>query len=215
MTAHDHSNPVAAHPDLATVPFDEVVRPPYSKGAITRSDFPGFKQDYLALHSLIRRYEPSRFLEIGTSSGSGTNVICRAVGIRRFRTTPGKEVFSIDVPPGTDPTILYPEGEDGHPEKPGKNCRYPFTQLYGNSMEFDFRPYHPLDGWFIDGKHDYTYAKGDTEQALRSDPKLIIWHDVQIEGVAEAVVDVMRAHPEYEVRAVAGTRIGYAVRSAA
>jgi predicted O-methyltransferase YrrM len=95
--------------------FCDVVSLPYSKNAIIRDDFPGFKEDYLALHCIIRKYKPRRFIEIGTSTGSGTNVICRAIGIHR-KWINFKKVFSIDVPPGTNPDIIYPDHEDGHPK---------------------------------------------------------------------------------------------------
>ena len=194
-------------------PYEDIVVSPFSNGAIIREDFPGFKEDYLVIHSLIRKYDPSRLMEIGTSSGSGTNVICKAMGLRRILPTSTKTVFSIDVPPGTDPTILYPEKEDGHPVNPGANCKYRFTQIFGDSMNFDFTPYYPLDAWFIDGKHDYRYAKNDTLMALKSKPNLIIWHDLQINEVDKAVREVMAKHPEYRVRRAGTTRVGYAVKS--
>jgi len=195
--------------------FSAVVRVPYSKGAWIRNDFPGFREDYLVVHSLIRRYGPRRIMEIGTSTGRGTNVLCRAVGLRRFGfRSRGRAVLSIDVPAGTDPSILYPDKEDGHPSKAGMECRYPYTQLFGDSSRFDFTPYYPIDAWFIDGKHDYAYASRDTRQALASDPSLVIWHDMQMDGVAKAVEDTMSG-AGYEVRRVAGTRVAYAVKTGA
>lgn len=199
---------------IATKPYTDIVKEPFTKGAIIRSDFPGFKEDYLAIHSLIRKYRPKRLLEIGTSTGNGTKVICRAMGINRLGLNPNKKVYSIDVPPNTDPSIIYPDKEDGHPERAGMYNNYPYTQLFGSSIEFDFSPYYPLDAWFIDGKHDYKYAKGDTEQALKAKPTLIIWHDLQIDEVEKAVADTMKKHSEYELYRVEGTRIGYAVKQA-
>jgi hypothetical protein len=195
----------------------QIVHRPHSEGAIIRADFPGFKEDYLAIHSLIRKYRPKTLLEIGTSAGSGTNVICNAMGIkkgwRRLFQNPAKKVYSIDVPPGTDPSLIYPgqNPEDGHPEKAGAHCTFPYTQLFGNSIEYDFSPHYPLEAWFIDGKHNYEYAKKDTEQALKAKPRLIIWHDLQIPEVEQAVVDAMAGQP-YDLKRVKGTRIGYAVR---
>ena len=201
---------------LKEIPFDAVVRDPFRSGAKRRSDFPGFRDDYLAVHSLIREYQPRRFLEIGTSVGSGTNVICKAVGLRAglFRKFSPREkcVLSIDVPPGTDPTQIYPDEEDGHPARAGARCHFPYVQLYGDSTTFDFSPFYPIDGWFIDGKHNYEYARKDTLQALKSDPQLIIWHDMQIDGVSEAVSDVMSGAP-YDVARVSGTRVGFAIRN--
>lgn len=201
-------------PKIPVMKYEDIVKDPYQEGAIIRDEFPGFKEDYLVIHSLIRKYQPKRFMEIGTSTGGGTNVICNAMGIRRFLPTPGKKVMSIDVPPGTDPKEIYPGDtpEDGHPEKAGMYCRFPYQQIFGNSQDFDFGPYFPVDAWFIDGKHNYPYAKKDSEQALKSKPKLLIWHDMQIDEVSKAVYDVMKEHPEYELHRVGETRIGVAVK---
>lgn len=202
--------------DTVTVePYEAIVTPPFSDGALIRRDFPGFTEDYLVVHSLVRRYRPARLMEIGTSSGAGTNVICRAMGLRRLKRSSEKRVFSLDVPPGTDPSILYPDKEDGHPRKAGSKCKYRYTQVFGDSHNFDFSPYYPLDAWFIDGKHDYRYVENDTSMALKSKPKLIIWHDVQIPEVLAAICDVMTNHNEYTLRRAGSTRVGYAVRSAA
>jgi hypothetical protein len=194
------------------IAYEDVVTPELSRGAVKRRDFPGFREDYLVLHCLIRRYRPERFLEIGTSTGLGTKVICRAMGGRRFRPDTRDRVLSLDVPPGTDPSILYPEGEDGHPAKAGAQNPYPYQQLYGDSKTFDPAPYLPLDGWFIDGKHDYEYARSDTLLALKADPQLIAWHDFQIEGVAEGVTEAMSERTDYALRRVQGTRVAFAVR---
>jgi hypothetical protein len=197
---------------IEEIPYDEVVTPGLSKGAVKRRDFPGFREDYLVLHCLIRAHRPERFFEIGTSIGRGTKVICRAISSRRLRPDTGDRVFSLDVPPGTDPTVIYPEAEDGHPDKAGKLNPYPYTQLFGDSKSFDASPYLPLDGWFIDGKHDYEYARADTLLALTADPRLIVWHDFQIDGVEQGARDSMAEHPEYRLMRVADTRVAFAVR---
>jgi len=203
---------------IQEIPFEIVVCEPYRSGAVKRTEFPGFREDYLVVHSLIRKYQPRRFLEIGTSVGYGTNVICKAMGFKagplRYFAKQDGQVLSIDVPPGTDPKKIYPDEnpEDGHPARAGARCRYSYLQLFGDSTVFDYSSYYPIDGWFIDGKHNYEYASKDTLQALKSDPRLIIWHDMQIDGVSEAVADVMSGTP-YEVFRVSGTRVGYAIRN--
>jgi hypothetical protein len=199
---------------ITVEPYDDIVTVPFSNGAIVRRDFPGFDEDYLVIHCLIRKYGPSRLMEIGTSSGYGTNVICKAMGLRRLFPSSEKMVFSIDVPPGTDSSILYPDKEDGHPPKAGVKCKYRYTQIFGDSYNFDFSPYYPLDAWFIDGKHNYRYAENDTLMALQSKPSLIIWHDLQIAEVEEAVCEAMGKHSEYTLRRAGTTRVGYAVKAA-
>jgi hypothetical protein len=194
------------------ISFDEIVKNPYSKNAWMRGGFPGFKEDFLVLHSLIRLYCPERFMEIGTSSGIGTNVICQAMKVRRYCGNREK-VFSLDVPPGTDPNIIYPEHEDGHPTKAGADCIYPYTQLFGNSISFDFTPYFPISGWFIDGKHDYQYCSKDSTSAFSAQPTLVVWHDFQIDGVRQAIEDAVTFHKDnYTGFHVENTRIAFAYR---
>lgn len=200
---------------IINVPFDWIVKKPFIEGAIIRDDFPGFKEDYQAIHSIIRKHKPRKILEIGTSQGTGTNVICNAMGVRRGRLnkyTQPTRVISIDVPAGTDPKKIYPKGEDGHPQKAGANCTFPYKQIFGNSIKEDFSKYYPIDAWFIDGKHDFEYCSKDTKQALKSNPNLIIWHDMQIKGVHDAVVDVMY-NKGYDIFWVDKTRVAYAVKS--
>jgi hypothetical protein len=197
---------------MLDIDYNEIVKPPYSEGAYKRRDFPGFKEDYLVLHSLIRKYRPRCFMEIGTSTGLGTKVICKAVGLKRSRRNSGKVVYSLDVPPGTDPKILYPDGEDGHPQKAGHKCKLPFVQIFGNSYNFDFKPYYPIDGWFIDGKHNYKFVKNDTKLALQSKPIIIVWHDMQIEGVTRAIKEIMVGVRGYNLFRVGGTRMAFALK---
>lgn len=54
------------------------------------------------------------------------------------------------------------------------------TQLYGNSIEFDFSPYHgKCDLVFVDGSHAFEYVLADTRNARlpARENGLIIWHD--------------------------------------
>lgn len=199
---------------MQKVKYSEIVTPILKENAILRGGFPGFKQDYLGIHCLLKKYDLKRFVEIGTSSGAGTNVICNAMGLHKYFWWKNirKQVLSIDVPPGTNPSIIYPDAEDGHPQKAGEMCQFPYTQLFGDSTKYDFSPYYPIQGWFIDGKHNYEYATKDTIQALKSDPKLIIWHDKQIDGVSKAILDVMKSHKEYKLFDLEKTRLIFAVR---
>lgn len=201
---------------MKTIQFSEIVSKSIAKNAIIRNDFPGFREDYLAIHCLITQIAPLSFVEIGTSSGAGTNVICNAMNINRYfwnRNPKNKRVYSIDVPPGTDPKQIYPGGEDGHPKHAGKKCKFPYIQLFGDSTKFDFSPYYPIDAWFIDGKHNYEYVKNDTLQALKSCPMLIIWHDVQIPEVEKAIIDLMTPlEKNYDSFRITDTRIAYATR---
>lgn len=46
---------------MTNVKFSNIVKDPYQCQAIIRNDFPGFKEDYLVLHCLIRKYVPQTF----------------------------------------------------------------------------------------------------------------------------------------------------------
>jgi len=193
---------------------DKIVSDQLMKGAYIRHDFPGFKDDFAVIHCLVKMFTPKTILEVGTSHGYGTRVLCVAFGVKPFFSF-FSPVYSIDVPPKTDPDIIYPDHEDGHTRLTGKHCRfiYRYHQLYGDSRFFDYSPYYPLEAWFIDGKHDYEFCTADTLQALKSKPKLIIWHDMQIEEVCRAVIDGMSKEKEnYVLYRVVDTRIGFAVR---
>jgi hypothetical protein len=205
---------ISAKKTMTVIPpiaFVAIVTKKLRKDAVIRTDFSGFREDYLVLHCLLKKYNPKTLMEIGTSSGRGTKVICNALATNN----PAKDVkvFSIDVPPNTDPSIIYPQHEDGHPVKAGMDCDLPFVQLFGDSQNFDFRPFYPLEAWFIDGKHSFAFAKNDTVTALLANPKLIIWHDLQIDEVYEAVVEVMSQRTDYDVFWVANSRVGYAIRN--
>jgi len=210
-----NKKPLSKKEIIIKVPFEWIVKKPFIDDAIIRDDFPGFKEDYQAIHSIIRKYIPRKILEIGTSQGTGTNVICNAMGIKKGRIKKYaqlKKVISIDVPPGTDPKKIYPKAEDGHPQQAGANCTFPYKQIFGNSIKYDFSSLYPIDAWFIDGKHDYEYCSKDTRQALKSNPNLIIWHDMQIKGVHDAVVDVMYGKG-YDLYWVDNTRVAFAIKN--
>lgn len=197
---------------MMLIPFADLVDADAVRAARVRNDFPGFREDYLVLHRLIRFYRPQSFIEIGTSTGVGTAIICHAMRLRRFWFN-RRVVYSIDVPPGSDPDVLYPDHEDGHPQRAGCRCHYPYRQLFGNSMHVDFSAWYPLEGWFIDGKHSADYARADTESALKAEPKVIVWHDMQIDGVRDGVLDAMSGQSErYLLCRVPETRMAFAVR---
>lgn len=79
-----------------------------------------------------------------------------------------------------------------------KDVSHKIKQLYGNSMEFDFGPYHgKMDIVFVDGAHDYEVVLADTRNALKmvKPGGVILWHDFANYGdyndVVRAVLDVI------------------------
>lgn len=172
--------------------------------AVVRDDFNGFKEDYITLHLILKKYMPKSLIEIGTNIGMGTNIICNALK--------DSIIYSIDLPSNYDMSAIYSSisPEDGRPTNIGACCKFKYNQLYGNSKEFDFSCYYPLEAWFIDGKHNYEYVSADTASAIKSSAKLIIWHDTQIDEVRQAIVDNINLS-KYELYYVENTRISFAI----
>lgn len=111
----------------------------------------------------------------------------------------GGNVFTLDLPPDTDYETLghlsaSQKYEDvvtnqrmqadgtGH-HFAGKDAYSHVTQLFGDTMTFDYSPWHGKVGLcFVDAGHSYEYVKSDTENAFRmlADDGTIVWHDFDI-----------------------------------
>jgi hypothetical protein len=166
----------------------------------------GFTDDYLVLHVLIQKYNPQSFCEIGTHEGEGTRIICNAMN--------GRPVYSIDLPPDYDETKeVYKDWTSEKPKEVGKRCEYPYIQLFGNSKDFDFSSFYPIEGWYIDGRHNYKYCYADSINALKSKPKIIIWHDSLMDGVQKAIYQIIDENKDnYTAYYCGGTRVSWIVR---
>jgi hypothetical protein len=179
-----------------SVTADHIITPDAAAGAIKNNEFPGFLDDYLLLHCLLRHCNPQNVMEIGTQWGIGTQIIKNAV--------PEATVFSLDLPPELAGLSTY------FVRDVGIRCQLPFIQLRGDSRAFDFAPYRPVDAWFIDGEHTYEHVFHESSEAYKADAKLIVWHDCDIPDVWHAVQD--SRNPDYDLYRVVDSRIGYAVR---
>jgi predicted O-methyltransferase YrrM len=91
----------------------------------------------------------------------------------------------------------------------GKKIR----QLLGNSLTFDFSPYHSsMDIVFVDGSHHYEAALSDTRNALKMvrPGGWILWHDFANYGdyhdVTRAVLDVL---PADEIVQIGDTQLAF------
>jgi predicted O-methyltransferase YrrM len=177
------------------------------KDAILNNDFKGFKEDYLILHTLIRKHKPVSILEIGTNMGTGTKIIKNAIG--------AGQVFSLDLPTEMAHKSLQHPINEGKGDKVGSRCNLPFTQLRGDSMTFDFSK-NPCEAYFIDGEHDYAHPMHETMEVLKNNPKLVIYHDSDIDVVYKGIMDGFWKSPngnKYTLTRVTGTRIAYALRN--
>jgi hypothetical protein len=169
-----------------------------SYGAILHTHAP-FVKDYLTLHILLKKYDIKSVMEIGTHIGEGTNIICNAV--------PKAKVYSLDLPLAeAKKTLQHPSLKD---MGVGQICKFPYTQLYGDSMAFD---YPVCETWFIDGEHDYAHPRHETSEAIKQKAKLIIWHDADMTEVFNAIHDSFIYNGDYELYRVTGTATAYAIR---
>ncbi len=162
---------------MKTITYEEIVTPDIAFGAIINDEFQGFKDDYLVLHCLLRLYNSKSVFECGTNLGRGTEIICNAV--------PNAKVYSLDLPTEQAHISLQHPISEGKGDKVGSLCRRPFTQLRGNSMTFDFAKY-PADAYYIDGEHTTDNVAHETKAVLKCKPKLVVFHDSDIEEVMQA-----------------------------
>jgi len=178
------------------VTSDSIITPELSSGAIIRDEFPGFKLDFILLHCLMKKYAPKNIFEVGTCDGDGTLVITNA--------TPRSSVISLELPPYTPPYNLTPQ-------RIGHKCKRPYKQVFGNSLTYNYAQHFPLDAWFIDGAHDYEHVKHETEQAIQSQARLIVYHDTDIKEVLDGVIDGFQG-TDYKIFRVVDSRITYAIK---
>lgn len=184
--------------------YNDIVTPELLTGAIENNEYEGFLQDYHVLHCLIRKYQPTSFFEIGTNMGTGTNIIASAGKAWMIK------VYSLDLPSELAHVSLQHPISEGKGDKVGSNCKFGYMQLRGDSMVFDYSEY-PCEGYFIDGEHDADHVSMETARVLLQNPKLIIYHDANIEGVWRGISNHL-PNDYYELYRVTGTRIAYALR---
>jgi len=182
--------------------FEDLYDAEICADAIINDEYHGFKQDYLMLHLLLRKYKPRSVFEIGTNMGVGTKIIKNAVG--------SAKVFSLDLPTELAHISLQHPINEGKGDSVGHKCNLPFTQLRGDSMKYDFSKF-PCEAYFIDGEHDYDHPHHETKEVLKNNPKIIIWHDSDIKEVYEAIVHAFDGNKKYQLYRIEDTRIAYAV----
>lgn len=178
--------------------------------AIINDGFKGFKADYLILHSLIRKYKPKTFFEIGTCAGIGTNIICNAImkdpkNIIELNEYP-LAVYSLDLPPQEE---YKSEQYNGGPI--GEHCKFPYTQFREDSLTFDYSKY-PCEGYWIDAEHCYKSVYHETTEVLKQKPILVAYHDTDLKDVLTGIVDAIKGNSEYELFRVINTRISYLLK---
>lgn len=189
---------------MGVVKFKDIYDPVLAEGAIINDRMEGFREDYLTLHCLLRKYNPKSVFEVGTHVGWGTKIIKNAV--------PEAKVYSLDLPDSEASVSLQ------HPISEGKagvgvECDLSFIQLRGDSRLFNYGAY-PCEAYWVDAEHKYNNVYAETTLILKCKPKIIIYHDTDIPEVLEAIMDALE-YTRYEVVRVQDTRVSYCIKKQA
>lgn len=194
------------HPLIPQVPLTEIVPtgaeinlcdPLPDKGEISL-------QELVCISALVRRFQPQRVLEIGTLGGRTTVNMMANTG-------PTAEVFTLDLP-NTDYLRTTSTGQI---------LGRQWTQLYGDSLTFDFSPlYNSMDFIFVDANHSYEHVGSDSLQALRmlrNKVGVIVWHDYTAwdwEGNTQALNELYTQDAEFGgLRHIEGTTLVCLIRT--
>lgn len=183
--------------------FKDVYDEELAEGAIINDRMEGFKEDYLLLHCLLRKYNPKRFMEVGTHTGFGTMIIKNALGKESI-------VVSLDLPDDqADRSKQHPisEGKKGV----GHECTLPFIQIKWDSLTYDFS-FPKCEGYYIDGEHDWSHVFVESSAVLNQNPKIVIWHDADLPEVNKGILEALKNHINYDLYRVVDTRIAYAIK---
>lgn len=183
------SLPVIDLADLAADVMEVTVRlAPKS----SRHDWSLGAAEQLILQVLIRARRYRTAFEIGTFNGGTTRLLAEAL-------PDDGEVWTIDFAPAQFDATQAPANFDG--EQVGLAYRNSpaarkITQIYGNSLEYDFSAYEGLaDIVLVDGGHEYENGVADTETALRlvRPGGIILWDDFQPywHGLVNGICDAM------------------------
>jgi predicted O-methyltransferase YrrM len=194
---------------MKTQHYNDIVTDELLVGTLDHDAYHGFLEDYRVLSCLLKTYTPRSIFEVGTNVGSGINVMRAAL--------PEAKIYSLDLDYETmkQNSLQYPIDTDGTDRVGSAAKDVDYTQLRGDSMEFDFKTM-PCEAYFVDGEHDHSHAYHETMQVLSCKPKLIVWHDSDMEEVMNGILDAFKDHREeknYQLYRVLDTRISYAVRN--
>jgi predicted O-methyltransferase YrrM len=184
--------------------FKDIYDEKLAEGAIINDRMEGFREDYLVLHCLLRKYKPRLFMEIGTHTGFGTMIIKNALG-------KDSVVYSLDLPDREATKSKQHPISEGKTIPVGGECTLPFIQLRGDSLDTALSLFH-CDGFYIDGEHDSNHVCAETMKALIGDAKIIVWHDADMPEVEKGIKKAMENIKPYNLYRVIDTRIMYATK---
>jgi hypothetical protein len=149
---------------MKEIEYSSIVNDEKISRSLKNTEFKGFDEDYYVIQSLLFDWQPNHIFEIGTNTGNGCRIMNHA--------SPNSKITTLDIMPIC-----------------GNMCPPDVIKICGDSMEYNFEQHYPIDCWFIDGNHVYENAYKETTEAIKSGAKYIIYHDGDIEGVYNGIVD--------------------------
>lgn len=190
--------------------FTDIYSEQLAEGAIINDRMPGFKEDYLVLHCLLRKHKIRTCFEVGTNTGFGTKIIKNALG--EIKTV----VYSLDLP--VIDSKLSLQHPVNYAKMLGEECDLEYIQLTGNSKTFPYYAY-PAQAYYVDGEHDYDHVFTETKRILtEARPKLIVYHDADMPEVIKGIMDgfgwayVNMLDNDYDLYRVSDTHIAYILK---
>jgi predicted O-methyltransferase YrrM len=148
--------------------------------------------EQLILQTLVQARHCRTAFEIGTFNGGTTRLIAEALPDEG-------EIWTIDLPPAQFSATQAPEDFEAsdvgaaYRDSPSASK---VTQLFGDSLRFDFTPYAAsADLVLVDGGHEYEHGVADTATALSlvKPGGVILWDDFApywhglVSGICEAM----------------------------
>jgi hypothetical protein len=145
------------------IKYNDLVNEELNSVFLTNTEFIGFDEDYYVIQSLLNKWQPKSVFEIGTCTGNGSRIIRHIL--------PSAKITTLDI------------------NVCGDLCPNDVEKIVNDSMTFDYSTKYPIDCWFIDGHHIYENAYHETNEAIKSGAKYIIYHDADIKEVYKAIMD--------------------------
>ena len=161
--------------------------------------------EQLCLQTLIRTRGCRTAFEIGTFNGGTTRLMAEALP------TDGR-VYTLDLPPAAFDATQSPAGFSGSSvgvAYRGSPAEHKITQLFGDSLSFDFAPYQrSADLVLVDAGHEYENGLSDSRAALRlvRPGGIILWDDFEPywHGLVTGICDAMAGR---DLARLAGTAL--------
>jgi len=137
--------------------------------------------ELFVLAAVAKAVKPRRVVEIGTYDGRSSLAMALNLPPDHVQSQAGRPIAYDEK--------LAEKVTSGYRWK-GHEAANSITQVFANSMEFDFSPYRTSQLIFIDGGHSETVVNSDTKKCLEiidRENGAILWHDATRYGVKPAL----------------------------